>query len=37
MGPTNLALWARDAAGEAKAAPSTFTNWDKCMHKSYCK
>ncbi|KAJ5179831.1 hypothetical protein N7492_003041 [Penicillium capsulatum] len=36
MGPTNMALWARDATSEVKAAPSTFTNWDKCMAKSYC-
>lgn len=30
-------LWARDAVDEFKSAPQTFSSWDKCMQKSYCK
>jgi hypothetical protein len=32
-----MTLWSRDAISEIKAAPSTFTSWDKCMAKTYCK
>lgn len=37
MGPTNMPLWARNTVNDIQSAPSTFTNWDKCMAKSYCK
>ncbi|KAL5334240.1 hypothetical protein BJX70DRAFT_23477 [Aspergillus crustosus] len=40
MSPTALSyvsLWARDAADEIQAAPETFSSWDKCMDKTYCK
>lgn len=30
-------LWARDAISDLKSAPETFSSWDKCMAKSYCK
>ncbi|KAF7165133.1 hypothetical protein CNMCM5623_009441 [Aspergillus felis] len=33
----SLSLWARDAVGDLKSAPDTFSSWDKCMAKSYCK
>lgn len=33
----SMSLWARDVAGDLKSAPQTFTSWDKCMAKSYCK
>lgn len=33
----SMSLWARDAASEIKSAPQTFSSWDKCMAKSYCK
>ncbi|KAJ5653719.1 hypothetical protein N7490_000722 [Penicillium lividum] len=33
MGATHMALFARDLA----SVESTFTSWDKCMAKSYCK
>ncbi|KAI9926927.1 hypothetical protein ASPWEDRAFT_177057 [Aspergillus wentii DTO 134E9] len=30
-------LWARDAISDLKSAPQTFSSWDSCMAKSYCK
>ncbi|KAL2392348.1 hypothetical protein ABEF93_001667 [Exophiala dermatitidis] len=30
-------LFARDVISEVKSAPETFTSWDKCMSKTYCK
>lgn len=32
-----MLLSARDAVGDIKSAPSTFSSWDKCMQKAYCK
>ncbi|KAL3460243.1 hypothetical protein BJX64DRAFT_290410 [Aspergillus heterothallicus] len=32
-----MSLWARDAASEIESAPETFSSWDKCMEKTYCK
>ncbi|KAL2789299.1 hypothetical protein BJX66DRAFT_236396 [Aspergillus keveii] len=32
-----MSLWARDAASEIESAPQTFSSWDKCMEKTYCK
>jgi len=26
-----------DIINEVKSAPDTFTSWDKCMDKAYCK
>lgn len=26
-----------DIINEVKSAPDTFTSWDKCMQKAYCK
>ncbi|KAL2012067.1 hypothetical protein VTN00DRAFT_4785 [Thermoascus crustaceus] len=39
MGPVDAVplLWARDAVSEVQSAPETFSSWDKCMQKSYCK
>ncbi|KAJ5545294.1 hypothetical protein N7535_006323 [Penicillium sp. DV-2018c] len=37
MSPTRVTLWARDTASDLKSVPSTFSSWDKCMAKSYCK
>ncbi|KAJ5872093.1 uncharacterized protein N7529_004446 [Penicillium soppii] len=37
MSPTNILLWARDTASDLESVPSTFSSWDKCMTKSYCK
>ncbi|KAJ6113905.1 hypothetical protein N7523_007222 [Penicillium sp. IBT 18751x] len=42
MGPTNMPLWARDVwarstASDLESIPSTFSSWDKCMAKTYCK
>ncbi|KAL2870984.1 uncharacterized protein BJX67DRAFT_212434 [Aspergillus lucknowensis] len=34
---SHLSLWARDTAEEIKSAPETFSSWDKCMDKTYCK
>lgn len=33
----SVPLWARDAASNIQQAPQTFSNWDKCMAKDYCK
>ncbi|EXJ93186.1 hypothetical protein A1O3_01743 [Capronia epimyces CBS 606.96] len=30
-------IFARDVISDVKSAPETFTSWDKCMQKSYCK
>lgn len=30
-------LHTRDVIDEVKSAPETFTSWDKCMSKTYCK
>ncbi|KAJ0419413.1 hypothetical protein BJY00DRAFT_286024 [Aspergillus carlsbadensis] len=32
-----MSLWARDTASEIESAPQTFSSWDKCMEKTYCK
>ncbi|RLL96346.1 hypothetical protein CFD26_100263 [Aspergillus turcosus] len=32
-----LSLWARDVVGDLKSAPNTFSSWDNCMAKAYCK
>ncbi|KAI9376239.1 hypothetical protein BJX61DRAFT_446845 [Aspergillus egyptiacus] len=40
MSPVELSyrlLWARDAVAELEQAPETFSSWDKCMAKEYCK
>ncbi|KAJ5160798.1 uncharacterized protein N7482_007802 [Penicillium canariense] len=37
MSPANMALWVRDTASDLSSVPSTFSSWDKCMAKSYCK
>ncbi|KAJ5123639.1 hypothetical protein N7448_009736 [Penicillium atrosanguineum] len=42
MGPTNIpswarSVWARSTASDLESVPSTFSSWDKCMAKSYCK
>ncbi|CAG8382620.1 unnamed protein product [Penicillium salamii] len=37
MSPANITLWARDTASDLESIPSTFSSWDKCMAKSYCK
>ncbi|KAJ5139152.1 uncharacterized protein N7515_004000 [Penicillium bovifimosum] len=37
MSPARITLWARDTASDLKSVPSTFSSWDKCMAKSYCK
>ncbi|KAJ5985185.1 hypothetical protein N7522_012381 [Penicillium canescens] len=37
MSPANVPLWARGTASELESVPSTFSSWDKCMAKSYCK
>ncbi|CAG8051365.1 unnamed protein product [Penicillium olsonii] len=37
MSPANIKLWARDTASDLESIPSTFSSWDKCMAKSYCK
>lgn len=34
---SSMSLWARDAVGDIKSAPETFSSWDKCMTKAYCK
>ncbi|KKK22141.1 hypothetical protein ARAM_007172 [Aspergillus rambellii] len=34
---TSLSLWARDTASDISSVPDTFSSWDKCMEKSYCK
>ncbi|WPG97562.1 Hypothetical protein R9X50_00033900 [Acrodontium crateriforme] len=30
-------LWGRDIVGEANDVKTTFSSWDSCMSKSYCK
>ena len=30
-------LWARDAIDAIQSAPQTFSSWDRCMNKAYCK
>jgi len=30
-------LLSRDLVSDVKSAPDTFTSWDKCMQKAYCK
>ena len=35
MGVIQLAV--RDAVADIKGAPQTFSSWDNCMHKAYCK
>ncbi|RAL17258.1 uncharacterized protein BO97DRAFT_3035 [Aspergillus homomorphus CBS 101889] len=30
-------LWARDIVSDLKSASSTFSSWDSCMSKAYCK
>ncbi|OOQ84405.1 hypothetical protein PEBR_30380 [Penicillium brasilianum] len=38
MSPTSMAtLWARSVASDIESVPSTFSSWDKCMSKAYCK
>ncbi|KAJ5972615.1 uncharacterized protein N7479_002533 [Penicillium vulpinum] len=37
MTPANITLWARDTASDLQDVPSTFSSWDKCMAKEYCK
>ncbi|BCS04355.1 uncharacterized protein AKAW2_80156S [Aspergillus luchuensis] len=40
MSPVDKApvpLWARDVVSDLKSDASTFTSWDKCMSKAYCK
>ncbi|KXG51114.1 uncharacterized protein PGRI_066860 [Penicillium griseofulvum] len=37
MSPANITLWARDTVSDLESVPSTFSSWDKCMAKSYCK
>ncbi|KAJ5598227.1 hypothetical protein N7537_008311 [Penicillium hordei] len=37
MSPANITLWVRDTASDLESVPSTFSSWDKCMAKSYCK
>ncbi|KAL4973862.1 hypothetical protein BDW66DRAFT_141290 [Aspergillus desertorum] len=39
MSPVEYAypFWPRDAASEIESVPATFSSWDKCMAKSYCK
>ncbi|CAI7637582.1 unnamed protein product [Penicillium glandicola] len=37
MNPANITLWARDTASDLESVPSTFSSWDSCMAKSYCK
>ncbi|KAF7526469.1 hypothetical protein PCG10_004165 [Penicillium crustosum] len=37
MSPANITLWVRDTASDLESVPSTFSSWDKCMTKTYCK
>ncbi|GAD93657.1 hypothetical protein NFIA_053910 [Paecilomyces variotii No. 5] len=39
MGPVGAMplLLMRDVASDVESAPSTFSSWDKCMQKAYCK
>ncbi|KAJ5302003.1 hypothetical protein PENANT_c050G07231 [Penicillium antarcticum] len=37
MSPANIPLWARDTVSDLESVPSTFSSWDKCMSKTYCK
>ncbi|KAJ6149909.1 hypothetical protein N7471_001108 [Penicillium samsonianum] len=37
MSPANITLWARDTASDLESVPNTFSSWDTCMAKSYCK
>ncbi|KAK4865833.1 hypothetical protein LT330_008926 [Penicillium expansum] len=37
MSPANITLWVRDTASDLESVPSTFSSWDSCMDKSYCK
>ncbi|KAJ9292782.1 hypothetical protein DTO271G3_8481 [Paecilomyces variotii] len=39
MGPVGAMpmLLARSIASDVESAPSTFSSWDKCMQKAYCK
>ncbi|KIW99080.1 uncharacterized protein Z519_00743 [Cladophialophora bantiana CBS 173.52] len=30
-------IYARDVVSDVKSVPDTFSSWDKCMQKSYCK
>ncbi|EKV04096.1 hypothetical protein PDIG_82390 [Penicillium digitatum PHI26] len=37
MSHANITLWIRDIASDLESVPSTFSSWDRCMAKSYCK
>ncbi|OQD60122.1 hypothetical protein PENPOL_c027G05132 [Penicillium polonicum] len=37
MSPANITLWVRDTASDLESVPDTFSSWDKCMAKTYCK
>ncbi|KAL4797689.1 hypothetical protein BDV19DRAFT_387118 [Aspergillus venezuelensis] len=39
MSPTELGytLWVRETASEFESVPQTFSSWDNCMNKAYCK
>ncbi|KAJ5504726.1 hypothetical protein N7463_007600 [Penicillium fimorum] len=37
MSSANITLWARDTVSDLQSVPSTFSSWDKCMAKTYCK
>ncbi|GLI77751.1 hypothetical protein PoHVEF18_006045 [Penicillium ochrochloron] len=38
MSPASMAMyWVRSTASDIESVPSTFSSWDKCMAKSYCK
>ncbi|KAJ5202447.1 hypothetical protein N7449_004526 [Penicillium cf. viridicatum] len=37
MSPANITLWVRDTASDLESIPNTFSSWDKCMAKTYCK
>ncbi|PYH90353.1 hypothetical protein BO71DRAFT_79859 [Aspergillus ellipticus CBS 707.79] len=34
---TTYPLWARDVVSDLKSDVETFSSWDKCMSKAYCK
>ncbi|OJJ45408.1 hypothetical protein ASPZODRAFT_134060 [Penicilliopsis zonata CBS 506.65] len=34
---TRLPIWARGVVSDIETAPETFSSWDKCMEKAYCK
>ncbi|KAF3387472.1 hypothetical protein F1880_001537 [Penicillium rolfsii] len=38
MSPASMAtFWVRSTVSDIESVPSTFSSWDKCMAKSYCK